>query len=318
MHVPSNIMSCVCTFVDNKSRKSRGLSSMELIGILVAIGTGIWLGAMYIGFDLREAWNYGAQKTGLTSFQMEIPETVEDPGSENIPAEDELSRNKTDAFESEVLSTQGTETMIEGETTGNHSSQKSIPKGASSPHHHHGQLKTSTSTGTRVELPESGDGGQTPEAKGTNQANQKGTVGSRTLAYWNKLNGIMAKEEQMRSVPSGGLTSANASAFLVSRGKAAQYAANAIRRLPTSGVDPDVCRQAQTIAQWYSQGAELSHRAIQLLESGSRSLRQGAEGKKWKADEHQHLDELNLINHRSDILRGQMSDRYGLPFPDLR
>ena len=70
MHLPFHRILRLPVSSRHGIHRNRGLSVLEMIGCLVAIGTGIWLGAHYLEFDLREAWNFGAEKTGLTSFEM--------------------------------------------------------------------------------------------------------------------------------------------------------------------------------------------------------------------------------------------------------
>ena len=82
------------------------------------------------------------------------------------------------------------------------------------------------------------------ENRGDNPVSEK-RIAATTLKYWNTLNKIMLKEEQMREAPDGGLTAENAGGFLAGRGKAARFAAEAISNLKTTNVDPEVAGHAQ-------------------------------------------------------------------------
>ena len=147
---------------------------------------------------------------------------------------------------------------------------------------------------------------------------QRQEMGQRTLAYWNELNNIMLREEQMRKAPMGGLTAQNVKNFLKRRGQANKYAADAIHRLPTELVDPAVIAQASAIAGWYNHGSQVNDTADHLVSKGSGSERRGAPGEAWKQAEQQHNQSVDDINRRGDELRQQMIQKYGLPFPDLR
>jgi hypothetical protein len=142
--------------------------------------------------------------------------------------------------------------------------------------------------------------------------------GQRTLAYWTQLNDIMAREEQMRNVPLGGLTAANARDFLHRRGQAGKFAADAIHALPGRGVDAEVIGIAADIATWYDRGTENNGMASFLLSKADSSARQGQSGQQWEESEKQHHASVDDINRRGDEVRRRMIEKYGLPFPDLR
>ena len=142
-------------------------------------------------------------------------------------------------------------------------------------------------------------------------------MGRRTLAYWNRLNEIMAREEEMRSVPSGGLTAANAGDFLRRRGAASSYARDAIRDLPTAGVDPEVVRHAGDIAAWYARGNELNSTGSFLLNDADDATRKGEAGTAWGESEKHHHKSVGDLNRRGDELREELTQRYGIEFPDL-
>ena len=143
-------------------------------------------------------------------------------------------------------------------------------------------------------------------------------VGRRTLRYWNKLNEIMASEEAMRKPPSKGLTVANVGDFLSRRGQAGGFAARAIRKLDTENVDAAVVAQGMDIASWYDQGNSLNDTAKNLFNSSGTHERRGQPGQQWGDAEKAHGQSVGELNRRGDVLRREMIEKYGLPFPDLR
>lgn len=142
--------------------------------------------------------------------------------------------------------------------------------------------------------------------------------GQRTLDYWNQLNDVMLREEQMRSVPLGGLTASNARDFLRRRGKAGKFAADEIRKLSTEGVDVEVIGIAADIAAWYDHGNQLNGTASFLMNQADASERRGQPGQQWQDGEKQHSASVADINRRGDEIRRRMIEKYGLPFPDMR
>lgn len=301
-----------------------GITTLELIGCVAAIGTGLWLGAMHVGFDLREAWNAGVLQAGFTSLELEMPESENDTdGNTNSDLSDSTTE-RHGSLTSEVGTTELHSMEIAQHPTVSVFSNSVSDNSGEQLEQELNRLReaikrleqdqTGTKTSSVDNAPSNANALQAKRNKVANDV----SVGERTLIYWNKLNAIMAKEEQMRTVPAAGLTATNAGAFLSGRGKAYRYAANAMRGQPTQGVDPAVGNLAHDIASWYARGGELSDRAAQIMNSGSTTMRQGPMGKQWQTDERQHQNELRLINQRGDFLRKQMTGKYKLSFPDLQ
>src|SRR4029079_4222399 len=121
----------------------------------------------------------------------------------------------------------------------------------------------------------------TPAPVAPQQTNQTAnSTGVLTLAYWNNLNSIFARESAMRSAPPQ-LDAGNATSFVSGRTAAFQYAGDAVRRLDTRGVDPTLASFAQEIARWYDQVIANSRLAESLLGSSDVASRQGGPGQNW-------------------------------------
>ena len=144
------------------------------------------------------------------------------------------------------------------------------------------------------------------------------STGQKTLAYWNAMNTIMAKEEAMRAAPAAGINQSNAGDFINGRGQAGNYAAQAFRSLDATNVDPTVVQLGQDIANWYEAGAKLNDTASYLLNQASDNTRRGQTGKTWADAEKAHNTSVQAINRRGDQLQAELSKKYGLAFPDLR
>ncbi len=56
IHIPQHRSSNKRNRIAKKHHR-RALSVLESIGCVAAIGTGIWLGATYLGLDLKAVWN---------------------------------------------------------------------------------------------------------------------------------------------------------------------------------------------------------------------------------------------------------------------
>jgi hypothetical protein len=150
------------------------------------------------------------------------------------------------------------------------------------------------------------------------ETNSTKPSGRRTLEYWIAMNEIMANEEAMRSATIGGVNQANAADFIARRGRAGTYAAESFRKLDTTGVDPEVVKLSADIANWYEQGTQLNNKADYLLNHADPNTRRGQTGKSWADSEKSHQASVQEINRRGDRLERELSQRYGLTFPDLR
>jgi hypothetical protein len=166
------------------------------------------------------------------------------------------------------------------------------------------------------------EGDQTPPKKKKKSKKPRTTAskadeGATTLAYWNNLNSIMTQEEGMRNTP-GKVTAENASGFVNSLAAANTFAANEIRGLDTKNVDPEVRALGGEIADWYAAGAAINGESSSLLNEADAESRRGGRGKSYEKSEHEHRQQVEAINREGDTLRGKMSKKYGLDFPDLK
>lgn len=145
---------------------------------------------------------------------------------------------------------------------------------------------------------------------------QSNDEGQATLAYWNRVNDIIAREAEMRTAPSD-ITAANAEGFVAARLRAFRYAATALGGLKARNVDPEVASHVQHLIVWYEEGAELNQHATHLLNDASDEERKGSEGRSWQDAEKDHYESVQRLNQRGQALRKRMTQRYGIDFPAL-
>jgi hypothetical protein len=141
--------------------------------------------------------------------------------------------------------------------------------------------------------------------------------GAATLAFWNRMNDVIAQEAVMRTVPSGGLTAASAGEFLNRRIAAAKFAAGALKELDRKDVDPLVAEFARTLAEWYAAGATVNEEGQRLLAQEAEA-RRGPAGVRWQTTYKQHEQRVEEINASGARVRDAMQKKYGLEFPPLR
>jgi hypothetical protein len=142
--------------------------------------------------------------------------------------------------------------------------------------------------------------------------------GERTLAYWNKMNDVIAQEEAKRAVPAGGVTTASAAEFLNRRIGAAKYAVGALKELDTKDVDPLATDFVETLGAWYGEGVAINEEGKRLLEQESAEARRGAAGLRWQTSYKHHEQGVQQINAAGARVRDMLEKKYGLAFPPLR
>lgn len=163
---------------------------------------------------------------------------------------------------------------------------------------------TAGSTDPRAESPE------------TSSSRIEMSAGETTLAYWNRLNEIIAKEGAMRAAPAN-VTAGNATGFVDARLQAGRFASGAIHNLDATGVDPGVVSLSRELIAWYDEEVSLNTRAQALLNSNDIAARKGAAGSSWRSGEERHQRTCTEINRRAAELRTRLTERYGLEFPPL-
>jgi hypothetical protein len=154
-----------------------------------------------------------------------------------------------------------------------------------------------------------------PSARTPDARPAKSVSGPATLAYWNGLNEIIARETSMRAAPAE-LTAANVGGFVDARIKAARFASSAIRDLDGAAVDPDALALGKELDAWYRDEIANNERAKSLL-GASDSTRKGAGGKSWRASEERHNRQCADINRHGSDLRARLTRKYSLAFPPL-
>lgn len=161
---------------------------------------------------------------------------------------------------------------------------------------------------------DSADGGAEPPVSAA--VRTKTSAGETTLAYWNRLNDVIAKEAAMRAAPAN-VTAGNAAGFVDARLQAGRFASGALRELDATGVDPEVVAISRELVAWYDEEVTLNTKAQTLLKSSDIAARKGGAGSSWRAGEERHQRTCAEINRRAAELRTRLTARYGLEFPPL-
>jgi len=158
---------------------------------------------------------------------------------------------------------------------------------------------------------------QTTQLAGSPSTTTNASAGAKTLAYWNRLNDIIAREASTRSAPAEGLSAANAADFLSRRTGAGRDASNAIRELDSTDIAPEATALADKLAGWYDANASAADNGGSLLNADAAS-RRGQPGRQYQSSERGLQESVAEINREGERVRASMTRKYGLEFPPLR
>jgi hypothetical protein len=255
-----------------------GLSVLEFVGCVIAVVGGIWLGAIYLGVDLRRVAHEALTDTELLD---KVPENWRPVA----PEEEHMTREQL-------------VTTLREELSG---LRKEI---------------TSLREGEMAEGKQPGQQAQGPTQDGSKVAEQDSK--EKTLAYWGRLIEIASGEAALQADAASAFNDANAAKVFAIKSRISRFAAKAVEAVPQDGVDRSVVQFGRQLGVWYERGGELYDKAVHIWEStsaGSQSRIQLNE--EWGRAELQHRNETRLLDEKASAVRSAVSRRFGQNFPEF-
>jgi hypothetical protein len=259
-------------------RDRAGLTVLEFVGCVMAVVGGAWLGALYLGVDVRNlAYTALAEAELLES----VPPNLR-PASPGVNAMNAMTREQLVATLREELGTLRTElkALRSGETT-------NLPVFAAA-------------------APE----GNTSEPADTPQASKE-----KTLAYWLRVSEIALSEAALQKDAESAANSGNASRVFAIKGRISRFAAKSVEALPSDGVDDSVIRFGRQLALWYDHGGELFERAVRIWETPTISENREQLNEEWRRAQSHLNNEAQLVNEKAEAVRSTVSRNFGEEFP---
>ena len=264
-------------------RRSRtrplGLSVLEFIGCLMALVGGVWLGAIYLGVDVRHVAYLALSETELIDKVPEQWRPV-DADAKNTPSPAERAasvQNELAALRQEIKALR---------TNGPADAAAST------------QSDKSTSPAN--------------DAASANDLAQEAT-----LIYWTRLHDIVHNQSALEKDAESAATEGNATKVAALKGRLSRVSAQAIEALPTANVDPAALRFGRALKAWYESGAEMYEQAVQIWESPARVQGGGQLGKAWDQAHLQHRNEGRLLNDQAAATRDALTRRFGDGFAPI-
>lgn len=258
-----------------RSRNRTGLTVLEFVGCVMAVVGGAWLGALYLGVDVRNlAYTALAEAELLESVPKNLRPTA--PGDNPMTREQLVAtlREELGALRSELTA------LRSGETANRPASATASPEGSTS------------------------------EPAGTPQASKE-----KTLAYWTRISEIAVAEAALQKDAESASNSANASRVFAIKGRISRFAAKSVEAIPSDGVDDSVMHFGRQLALWYNHGGQLYERAVRIWETPTISENREHLNKDWRRAEWHHHNEARLVNEKAEAVRSTVSRNFGQEFP---
>jgi hypothetical protein len=248
---------------------------LEFIGCVMAVVGGAWLGALYLGVDVRRvAYTALSEAELLESMPQQLRPAA--PGERAMTREQLVAtlREELGALRSELSS------LRSGE-------QVALP-----------MAKPTASAGDATQSP-------TPPTA------SKG----RTLAYWLRISEIALFEAALQKDAESASNSANASRVFAIKGRISRFAAKSVEAVPGEGADESVIRFGRQLAQWYNDAGELYERAVRIWDTPTISENRERLNQDWRQAEAHHHNEARLLSEKAEAVRSTVSRQFGEEFP---
>jgi hypothetical protein len=256
-----------------------GISILEFVGCLCALVGGAWLGALYLGVDVRHV-AYAALKD--SQLLDRVPEKWR-PASPDLKqgAEPPTPAQLAQHVEEELVA-------LRREITALRTSHETSPNATSN----------------------------TDPAGGavTSPTDSRPSVKDLSLAYWTRLNDIVRDETALQEDSESAATQGNATQVAALKSRVCRFASSAIQAIPTEGVDPVATEFGKQLASWYNHGGDLYEEAVRVWESPARGRDGHPLTEAWDQTKAQHRNEGRLLNERSSVVQDSLVRRFGNEF----
>ena len=242
----------------------------------MALVGGVWLGAIYLGVDIRHLVYVALSESALLE---KVPEQWRpaEPEKADAPTPAELARAVQEelvALRHEINALRSTRNGSTAATAGPPADNLSSPAVAVS----------------------------AQQAKAT------------SLAFWNRVHDVVRGEIALEVDAESAATSGNATKVAALKGRISRFAATAIRAIPTDRVDRSAVELGDELADWYERGGELYDQAVRIWESPARGQNNPATSQDWEHAQSQHRNEGQLLNAKIAAVRDSLTRRFGEGF----
>ncbi|HEY4232573.1 MAG TPA: hypothetical protein VGM76_04050 [Lacipirellulaceae bacterium] len=258
-----------------------GISILEFIGCLCALVGGAWLGALYLGVDVRHVAYVALKDSQLLDRVPEKwrPLAPDVKQGADAPTPEQLARHVEDEL-----------VALRQEITALRTSRDASPDASGKPE---------------------------PAAGAGTLPSKSASVKTLSLAYWTRLCDIVRDETALQADSESAATQSNATQVAALKSRVCRFASSAIQAIPTEGVDPAATEFGKQLAQWYDHGGDLYEEAVRIWESPARGQDGHPLTDAWNETKAQHANEERLMNERGAVVRDSLVRRFGDEFAAL-
>jgi hypothetical protein len=262
------------TLLRRPTAQSKGISLVELLGCITAVGVGIAAGAYYLGVDLHvAAYRALEQNKIIENLPAEVQQVIPVPASEAEP----------------VLTGKETQVRLQSELDELRLEISRLAKFA--------EANPDAETATLDD--------ETPQVAETRE---------KTVVYWSRLQDIAHEVEQLLGSSQQLLNQDNVWKVLEVHRRAYQYGAEALAAAECDGVDPQAKAFGTQLINWYRKGSELYAEAIGVWEKQQLGAATERADLVLEHGRQQLANEAQLLADRATRLCELLGKRLGVPF----
>jgi hypothetical protein len=256
-----------------------GLSILEILGCLLGIIGGVWLGAVYLGLDLKHAAYVALAETDLLE---KFPENWRPEVPADAPRKP-TSAELAESVQKELLS-------LHGEIAALRSKEDSP---------HISAIDPRTTAGSEPAM-----------------SDRVSFAKRQTIAYWNRLHEVIGEQAFLQRSAESGTSGDAATKLAAMKARIHRFAARAILAIPTEDVDHLAQNLGQELADWYERAAANYEQAVMVWETPSRRADDPV-AKDWEFAQIQIRNEGRLLSDKLAATRDALSRHFAHEFPDI-
>ncbi len=256
-------------------RIRRGLSFIEFVGCILALGSGVAIGSVYLGVDMKTLLVGILERADLIDPDFFGATAAAEQVAAPAPVKSNVAQSvasTADGAEAELATT-----IVAAVT-------EDSPQPAEEP--------------AEIAATE-------PAAPLTDQQHQ-----AATLAYWNGLTACIAEEKAHRSGNSIDNENWQLFDYLTLRRDGHRKASEVIEQLDERGVDDRLLWHGRQVLSWHQAGAKLFGRAVELLTDAPSDQFTGPFVQSWQSAATQHRMEGKLVREKHFSVASYLDHTY--------
>lgn len=275
----------LCTPRDGRFSR-RGLSFVEFVGCIVALSSGLVIGSIYLGVDVKTLF------VGV----LEQADIVEPGYFSGQPTSDR----------SVAAQTQDTATLKAGTIS---ESEGPIAAAADSEPADLSESRAEPAAESKLEnvisnlVAKNADNDEPPPTEVE--------VSEATQEYWEGLVDTIKEEVRQRTALPESQSNWQLFDYLSHRAKGHEQAVEAIEALPVSAVDKQLLGHGEQVRDWHQSGAKLYRYAVALLTSSPQKQFSGPSAQSWQSSSTQHRMEETLVREKHFSISNYLNHTYG-------